>query len=114
MTHFYTGQALYVRSARRTARTLECPGCFASLRSEQGNASLAMPAASIPAHFAAETICFQQTVPAAKSENLILSVRPSAENAGGLFLSHPSHQKEVMYHAQTENHPRPESRDSRQ
>ena len=57
MTHFYTGQALYVRSARRTARTLECPGCFASLRSEQGNASLAMPAASIPAHFAAETIC---------------------------------------------------------
>ena len=23
--HFYTGQALYVRSARRTARTLECP-----------------------------------------------------------------------------------------
>lgn len=32
------GQALYVRSARRTARTLECPGCFASHRSEQGAA----------------------------------------------------------------------------
>ena len=35
------GQALYVRSARRTARTLECPGCFASHRSEQGAAPLA-------------------------------------------------------------------------
>ena len=51
------GKPCIVRSARRTARTLECPGCFASLPSEQGNASLAMPAASIPAHFAAETIC---------------------------------------------------------
>ena len=30
-----------VRSARRTARTFECPGCFASLRSEQGAAPLA-------------------------------------------------------------------------
>lgn len=32
---------------------------------------------AIPAHFAAETICFQQTVPAAKSEKPISSVRPS-------------------------------------
>ena len=51
-----------------------------------------------PAHFAAGTICFQQTVPAAKSENLILSVRPSTENAGGLF--HPIHpiKKKVMHY----------------
>ena len=35
----------------------KCPGCFASLRSEQGAAPLAMPVASIPAHFAAGTIC---------------------------------------------------------
>ena len=34
-------QALYVRSARLTARTIESPGCFASLRSEQGAAPLA-------------------------------------------------------------------------
>ena len=47
----------------------------------------------IPAHFAAGTICFQQTVPAAKSENPILSVRSSTENVGGLFLSYPSQQK---------------------
>ena len=47
--------------------------------------------AAIPAYFAAGTICFQQTVPAAKSENPILSVRPSTENIGGLFLSYPSH-----------------------
>ena len=105
MAHFYTGQALYVRSARRTARTLECPGCFASLRSEQGSASLAMPAASIPAHFAAGTICFQRTVPTVKSENLILSARPSTENAGGIF--HPIHpiKKEVMDYDKTENRP---------
>ena len=46
--------------------------------------------AAIPAHFAAETICFQQTVPAAKSENPIPSARPSTENVGGLFSSiHP-------------------------
>ena len=49
--------------------------------------------AAIPAHFAAGTICFQQTVPAAKSENPILSVRSSTENVGGLFLSYPSQQK---------------------
>ena len=30
-------------------------------------------------------ICFQQTVPAAKSETPILSARPSTENVGGLF-----------------------------
>ena len=111
MAHFYTGQALYVRSARRTAWTLECPGCFTSQRSEQGIASLAMSAASIPAHFAAGTICFQQTVPAAKPENPIPSSRPSTENVGGLFSSHP---KEVMCYAETENHPGTESRDSRQ
>ena len=29
------GQALYVRPARQTARTIESPGCFAPLRSEQ-------------------------------------------------------------------------------
>ena len=33
------GHALYVRSVRRTARTPECPGCFASLHSVQGSAS---------------------------------------------------------------------------
>ena len=60
-------------------RTRECLPCAAY--------------AAIPAHFAAGTICFQQTVPAAKSENLILSVRPSTENVGGLF--HPI-KKEVM------------------
>ena len=58
---------------------------------------------AIPAHFAAGTICFQQIVPAAKSENLILSVRPSTENVGGLF--HPIHpiKKEVMHYDKTEN-----------
>ena len=35
------GQALYVRSARQTARTPECPGCFVSLPSVQGAAPLA-------------------------------------------------------------------------
>lgn len=40
--HFYTGASLYVRLAERTARTAECPGCFASLRSEQGAAPLAL------------------------------------------------------------------------
>ena len=49
--------------------------------------------AAIPAYFAAGTICFQQTVPAAKSENPILSVRSSTENVGGLFLSYPSQQQ---------------------
>ena len=70
--------------------------------------------AAIPADFAEGIICFQQTVPAAKSETPILSARPSTENVGGLFLSHlsyPSHQKEVMYYAETENHPRTEGRD---
>lgn len=33
------GHALYVRSVRRTARTPECLGCFASLHSVQGSAS---------------------------------------------------------------------------
>ena len=44
-----------------------------------------------------------QIVPAAKSENLILSVRPSTENVGGLF--HPIHpiKKEVMHYDKTEN-----------
>ena len=32
----------YVRSARQTARTLGSPGCFASLRSVQGAAPLAL------------------------------------------------------------------------
>ena len=35
------GQTLYARSARRTAWTVDCPSCFASLRSEQGVAPLA-------------------------------------------------------------------------
>ncbi len=30
------GQALYVRPAELTAPTLECRGCFASLRSDKG------------------------------------------------------------------------------
>jgi len=38
------GQALYVRSARQTAQTIESPGCFASLRSVQG-ATLLAPSA---------------------------------------------------------------------
>ena len=67
-------------------RTRECLPCAAY--------------AAIPAHVAAGTICFQQTVPAAKSENLILSVRPSTENVGGLF--HPI-KKEVMHYDKTEN-----------
>ena len=67
--------------------------------------------AAISAHFAAETICFQQTVPAAKTGNPISPARPSTENVGGLF--HPIHpiKKEVMYYAETENHPGTESRD---
>ena len=30
------GQTLYVRPAELTARTPECPGCFASLHSDKG------------------------------------------------------------------------------
>ena len=70
--------------------------------------------AAIPAHFVAGTICFQQTVLAAKSENPILSVRPSTENVGGLFYPiHPIHhiKKEVIHYGKTENHPRTENRD---
>lgn len=33
--------SIEVRSARQTARTAKCPGCFASLRSVQGAAPLA-------------------------------------------------------------------------
>ena len=105
------GKPCIVRPAERTAWTLECPGCFASHRSEQGAAPLAMPAASIPAYFAAGTICFQQTVPAAKSENPIPSARPSTENVGGHFSSHP---KEVIHYGKAENRPRTESRARRQ
>ena len=72
-------------------RTRECLPCAAY--------------AAIPAHFAAGTICFQRTVPTVKSENLILSARPSTENAGGIF--HPIHpiKKEVMDYDKTENRP---------
>lgn len=51
-----------------------------------------------------------QTVPAAKTGNPIPPARPSTENVGGLF--HPIHpiKKEVMYYAETENHPGTESR----
>ncbi|HRM25745.1 MAG TPA: hypothetical protein PKZ81_05855 [Clostridia bacterium] len=52
-----------------------------------------------------------QTVPAAKPENPIPSSRLSTENVGGLFSSHPSHPKEVMCYAETENHPGTEGRD---
>lgn len=58
--------------------------------------------AAIPAHFAAGTICFQQTVPAAKSENPILSVRSSTENVGGLFLSNYLIKSKEVNHAKTE------------
>ncbi len=52
----YRGQALYVRSARQTARTPECPGCFASLRSDKGLHPLRRFAA-IPADFAIDAPC---------------------------------------------------------
>ena len=81
-------------------RTRECLPCAAY--------------ASIPAHFAAETICFQQTVHAAKSENPIPSARPSTENVGGLFYPIHPIKKEVMHYDKTENDPRAESRDCRQ
>ena len=86
------GQALYVRSAGQTAWAIEVR---AVLRHSVPNKGLhpLRRCAAIPAHFAAGTICFQQTVPAAKSENPILSVRSSTENVGGLFLSYPSQQK---------------------
>ncbi len=50
------GQVLYVRSARLTARTLKCPGCFASLRSDKGLHPLRRFAA-IPADFAIDAPC---------------------------------------------------------
>ena len=53
----------YVRSARQTARTAKCPGCFASLRSVQGAAPPCDACASIPAHFAAETVCWCRPFP---------------------------------------------------
>lgn len=43
-----------------------------------------------------------QTIPAAKSENPILSVRPSTENVGGLFLSNYLIKSEEVNHAKTE------------
>lgn len=36
--HFYTGEPRMCALRGRTARTPECPGCLASLRSEQGTA----------------------------------------------------------------------------
>ena len=59
--------------------------------------------AAIPAYFAAGTICFQQTVPAAKSDNPIPSARPSTENVGGLFSSIHPIKKEVMHYDKTES-----------
>ena len=57
-----------MRSARQTARTLECPGCFASLRSEQGAAPLA--ASPIPAYLSFGN-GFDKPFPNGKSENRI-------------------------------------------
>ena len=37
------GKPCIVRPVEQTARTTKCPGCFASLHSEQGSASLALP-----------------------------------------------------------------------
>ena len=41
----------------------ECPGCFASLCPVQGAEPLAIPAVSIPAHFAVGTICWRRQSP---------------------------------------------------
>ena len=45
--------------------------------------------------------------PKQKSENHILSARPSTAHVDGLFSFYPSHQKEAMYGVQTENHQMP-------
>lgn len=75
-----------MRSARQTARTVVCPGCFASLRSAQGSASLALFC------IYSSVLCtgynlLTQIIYAAKSENPISLTRPSIENVGGLILS---------------------------
>ena len=77
---------LFCVASFRTRECLPCDAC-----------------ASIPAHFAAETICFQQTVPAAKSENPISLTRPSTENVGGLFLSIYLIKSKEVNHAKAEN-----------
>ena len=80
------GQALHVRSARQTARTAKCPGCFASRCSVQGSASLALPQ-----QLSQHTLQRKQSAGADHShrkawKSISLS-RPSTENVGGLFLS---------------------------
>ena len=118
LRHFVPYKGLHpLRHRRRKVRSSPFPPC-----GENCAHSLAPPLPTKSCDFAGNPYGYPgalrsgnnlltQTVPAAKSENPIPSTKPSTENVGGLF--HPIHpiKKEVMYYAETENHPGTESRD---
>lgn len=98
--HFYTLRREYMRSARQTARTDKCPGCFASLRSVQGLPPLRRLCV-YPSALCGGNSLLVQTISVAESENPISLTRPSTENVGGLFLS-------IIYQSGGQNHARKE------
>ena len=77
--HFYTGLPLYVRPAEQATLSPECQGGFASLRSEQETASLAL--AAIPAHTMSGKVC--QTILSIVS--LLGSQKKPPSDEGGGF-----------------------------
>ena len=85
-----------------TARTPECPGCFASLRSDKGLHPLRRLRV-YPCPLCGGNNLLTQTIPAAKSENPISLTRPSTDNVGDLFLSIYLIKSKEVNHAKTEN-----------
>ena len=80
------GQALYVRPAEQTARTIEVRAVLRRVALYKGMPPLRRSRV-YPCPLCGGNNLLTQIIPAAKSENPLLSVRPSTENVGGLFLS---------------------------
>ena len=80
----------------------ECPGCFASLRSEQEGCTLLRLRLS-PAHFVGGAICLRKLLRPQSFEYVTMTVYRFS--VGGLFVFTRQIFKEVMHHAKTENHP---------
>src|SRR5699024_1805972 len=94
--HFYTWASPVC--ALCAANSPDTPNVRAVLRHCVPNEGLAplRCVRSYPSTLCGGNNLLTQTVPAAKSDNPIPSARPSTENVGGLFSSHPSyppHQK---------------------
>ena len=107
--HFYTGASPVCALCEADSPDDECPGCFASLRSEQGAAPLA--ASPIPAYLSFGN-GFDKPFPNDKSENRIPYIDRLPFFGRRSFYIPTLKIKEVIHYGKTENYPRTGSRES--